>query len=103
MQRLDRDARRPVQPALQIDGTGARHDVAHAVGEDRVGKDGRSAGAVADHVAGSLRGLPKHLGAEILLGVLEIEFLGDGDAVIADDRRAPSLFDQDRFRLRARA
>ena len=34
-------------------------------------------------------------------GVLEIDFLGDGHAVITDDRRAPSLFDQYRLGLRA--
>ena len=64
-------------------------------------EDGRGAGAVTDDVAGSLRRLTKNLGAEVLFGVLEIDFLGDGDAVIADDRRPPALLDQDRFRLRA--
>ena len=90
-----------VEAALEVDGAGAGDDVAHAVGEDRVRQDGRGAGAVADHVAGLLGRLAQHLRAEVLLGILEVEFLGDGDAVVADDRGAPFLLDQDGFRFRA--
>ena len=39
-------------------------------------------------------------GREILLRVFEVEFLGDGDNVVAHDRRAPLLLDQ--YRLRPR-
>ena len=92
---------RAVEAALEIDRARPGHDVAHAVGEDRVRQDGRGARAVADHVAGLLGGLAQHLRAEILLRILEVEFLGDGHAVVADDRRAPFLLDQHRFRLRA--
>ena len=95
MQRLGRNARRPIQSALEIDGAGAGHDVTHAVGENGVRKDGRGAGAIADDVAGSLGSLTKHLGAEIFFRILEIEFLGDGHPVITDDRRAPVLLNQD--------
>ena len=100
VQRLDGDTGAPIEPALDVDGAGARHDVIHAVGEDRVRENGRRAGAVADGVTGPLRCLAKHLGAEIFLRVLEIEFLGDGDAVVADDRRTPVLLDQHALRLR---
>ena len=100
-QRLDRHACGPVQSALEIDGAGSRDDIAHAVGKDGMGEEGRCAGAVTDNVAGFLRRLTKNLGAEILFWVLEIDFLGDGDAVIADDRCAPALLNQHRFRLRA--
>src|SRR5215470_7822596 len=48
----------------------------------------------------SHRQLAKHLGTQILLGVLEIEFLGDGNAIVADDRRPPFLLDQDRLGTR---
>ena len=89
-----------VEAALEVDRAGAGDDVAHAVGEDRVGQDGRGAGAVADHVAGLLRGLAQHLGAEVLLGVLEVELLGDGHAVVADDRRTPAPLDQHGLGLR---
>ena len=102
-QRLDRRLGAAVEAALEVDRAGAGDDVAHAVGEDRVRQDRRRAGAVADHVAGLLRRLAQHLRAEVLLGVLEIELLGDGHAVVADDRRAPFLLDQHRLRLSDRA
>ena len=101
LERRDRRRQPAVEAALEVDGARAGRDVAHAVGEDRVGEDGRRAGAVADHVAGLLRRLAQHLRAEVLLRVLEVEFLGDGHAVVADDRRAPLLLDQHRLRLRA--
>jgi len=41
-----------------------------------------------------VRRLPQHPGAEILFRILKIELLGDGHAIIADDRSAPFLFDQ---------
>jgi hypothetical protein len=60
-----------------------------------VSKHGRGAGAVTDHLASLLGRLTQHAGAEIFLRVLEVEFLGDRHAVIADDRDAPLLLDQD--------
>lgn len=42
-----------------------------------------------------------HPCAQIFLGVLELELLGDGDAIVADDRRASLSLDQHRFRPRA--
>ena len=83
-----------VEPALQVDGAGARDHVADAVGEDRLGEDRRGARAVAHGVAGALGGLPHHLRAEVLDGILEVHLLGDGDAVIADERRAVLLLDE---------
>jgi hypothetical protein len=50
--------------------------------------------AVTDGVAGLLGGLAQHLCAEVLLRVLEVEFLGDRHAIVADDRRAPFLLYQ---------
>ena len=89
LQRLDGALRAAIEAALDVDGAGAGDDVAHAVGEDGMRQDRRRAGAVADHVAGLFRRLTQHAGAKVLLAVLEIEFLGDRDAVVADDRRAP--------------
>ena len=40
-------------------------------------------------------------GAEVLLGVLQLELLGDGHAVVADERLAPLLLDQHALGLRA--
>ena len=83
-----------VEPALQVDGAGAGGDVADAIGEDRLGEDRRGARAVPHGVAGALGGLAHHLRAEILDGILEVHLLGDGDAVIADERRAVLLLDE---------
>ena len=87
-----------VEAALQIDGARAGHHVSKSVGEDGIGQDGRRAGAVADDVASLFRGLPHHLRAQILFRLLELEFLGDCHAVIADDGRAPFLLDENRLR-----
>src|SRR6185312_6276479 len=42
--------------------------------------------------------VPSPTASEVFLGVLEIELLGDGHAVIADERGTPLLFDQHGFR-----
>src|SRR5690606_17789627 len=88
-----------LEAALQVDRAGPRRDVAHTFGEDRVSEDRRRARAVADRIAGLLRGLPEHLRAEILLGVVELGLLRDRHAVVADDRSAPLLLDEHRFGL----
>ena len=81
-------------PRLRSMALAPGHDVPDAVGEDGVREHGRRAGAVADGVAGALRRLPDHLGAEVLGRVLERDLLGDGDAVVADERRAKAPLDQ---------
>ena len=63
-------------------------------------QDRRRAGSVANHVARLFGGLAQHPSAQILLWILEIEFLGDGDAVVANEGGTPLLFDQYRFRSR---
>ena len=93
-------AREPaVEAALQVDRARPGGDVAQPFGEDRVREERRGAGAVADRVAGPLGRLAQHARAEVLLGILELDLLGDRDAVVADDRAAPLLLDQDALRL----
>lgn len=89
-----------IETTFDIDRAGAGDNVAHAVGEYRMGQNGRRAGAVPDHVPGFLGRLPEHPRAKVLLGILQVEFLGDGHPVVADDGGAPFLFDQDRLRAR---
>src|SRR6516164_9071404 len=101
LQRLDCRFRGAIQSALDFDRACSGHDVAKPIGKNRVRQNGRRTGSVTHEVAGLFRRLAEHLGAEILLGILEIKFLGDGHAVIADDRRPPFLLDQDRFGSRA--
>jgi len=52
---------------------------------------------VSDYVTGLFSGLAQHLRTEILLGVLELHFLGDRHAVVADDRCFPLLLNQHRL------
>ena len=89
LERLDRHRQPAVDAALEVDGARARGDVAQALGVDGVGEHRRGAGAVADGVAGLLGRLAEHLRAEVLLRILEIDLLGDRDAVVADERNAP--------------
>jgi len=67
-----------------------------------VSENGRRARAVADHVAGFFRGLAQHARAEVLFRVLQVKFLGDRHAVVADDRRAPLFLYQYGFRTRTK-
>jgi len=96
-ERSDGDLQRLVQATLDVDGAGTGDDVAHAIGEDRLGQHRSRAGAVADGLAGALGGLPQHLRTEAFLGVFQLDLLGDGDAVVADHRRAPLPLDQHRL------
>jgi len=53
---------------------------------DGLGEDGGGGGAVAGDVAGLGGDLTDHLGAHVLEGVLELDLLGDADAVLGDRR-----------------
>ena len=70
-------------------GPGGDHPQPFAV--DRLGQQRGGRGAVAGHVAGLRGGLLDQLGAEVLVGVVQVDFLGDGHAVLGDFRRAPAL------------
>lgn len=91
-----------IQAALEVDRARTGDHVPNPVSEDGLGKNGRRAGTVADDVAGLLGGLPQHLSTQVLLRVFEIEFLGNGDAIVADDWRSPRLLNQDGLRLRTK-
>jgi hypothetical protein len=56
--------------------------------------------AVAGDVVGLLGDLLDELGADLLEGVLELDLLGDRDAVVRDRRRAPLLLEDDVATLR---
>ena len=59
--------------------------------------------AVADGFAGPFGGAAQHLSAKVLVGIFERELLGDGHAVVADDRLAPFLLDEHALRIVGRA
>src|SRR5262249_22002089 len=60
---------------------------------DGLGQDGGGGGAVAGDVAGLAGGLLDELGAHVLVGVGQLDVLGDGDAVLGDVGAAPALVD----------
>ena len=61
--------------------------------QDRLGEHGGGGGAVAGDVGGLGSDLARHLGAHVLERILELDLLGDGDAVLGDVRRAERLLE----------
>ena len=82
-------------PRLQLHRVGAGGDVLEALAEDRLGQHGGGGGAVAGQVAGLGGDFLHHLGAHVLDRVGQLDFLGDGDAVLGDGRGAELLVDDD--------
>ena len=79
--------------ALQGHGVGAGGHSLHAFAEDGLGQNGRGRGAVAGHVGGLGSDFLDKLRADVLHRILELDFLGDGHAVLGDGGRAEFLFD----------
>ena len=69
--------------------------VLEALLEDRLGQDGGGGGAVAGDVAGLAGDGADQLGAHVLERLLQLDLLGDGDAVLGDPRRAERLLQHD--------
>jgi hypothetical protein len=69
--------------------------------DDRLGEHGRGGGAVTGEVGGLGGDLAHHLRAHVLELVLELDLLGDGDAVLGDARGAERLVEHDVAALRA--
>ncbi len=81
--------------ALERHRVGAGGHGLDALAEDGLGQNGRGGGAVAGDVAGLAGDFLHHLRAHVLQRVLQLDFLGDGDAVLGDERRTELLFDDD--------
>ena len=84
-----------VHPALQTRRGRTGRDVAQALVHHRLGEDGRGRRAVTGDVVGLGGDLLGELGAEVLVGVLELDLASDGHAVVRDRRRTPLLVDDD--------
>ncbi len=87
----------PLEPGRV--GTGGH--VAQALADHRLGEHGRRRRAVAGHVVGLGRDLFDQLGAEVLVGVGELDLLGDRHAVVGDGGSAEFLVQDDVAALRA--
>ncbi len=66
-----------------------------ALAHDGLGQHAGRGGAVAGDVVGLLGGLAHHLRAHVLELVLELDLLGDGDAVLGGARGAERLVEDD--------
>ena len=83
---LDRFGDREVDAALEVHRVHAGGDRLGAFADDRLGEHGRGRGAVAGGVVGLRGDFAHHLRAHVLELVLELDLLGDGDAVLGDAR-----------------
>ena len=81
--------------ALEGHRVGAGGHVAQALADQRLGEHGRGGGAVAGDVVRLLGDLLDELGTDLLVGVLELDLLGDGDTVVGDRGGAPLLLEHD--------
>jgi hypothetical protein len=69
--------------------------LAQAITKEGLSQHRRRRRAVAGYIVGLLGDLLDQLGAEALERILELDLLGDGDAVIRDGRRPPLLLEDD--------
>ena len=86
---------------LQRHRVGAGGHVAQALAHHRPGEHGGSGGAVTRDVVGLLRDFLDELRTDLLVRILELDLLGDRDAVVRDRGSAPLLLEDDVAALRA--
>ena len=82
---------REVDAALEVHRVHAGGNRLGAFPDDRMREHGRGGRAVTGLVGGLRGDLAHHLRAHVLELVLELDLLGDGDAVLGDARRAEDL------------
>jgi hypothetical protein len=82
-------------PALELHRVRAGDDVLGAFAEDRLGQHGGRGRAVTRDVGGLTGHLTNHLGAHVLERILQVDLLGDGDAVLGDGGGAELLVEHD--------
>ena len=92
---LDDGSHRKVDAALEVHRVHAGGDQLGAFAQDRGGEHRRRGGAVAGKIVGLRGHFAHHLRAHVLELVGKLDFLGDGDAVLGDARRAVGLVDDD--------
>ena len=86
---------RLLDAALEGHRVGAGGHVAQPFADQRLGQHGRGGRAVTGDVVGLLRYFLDQLGADLLVGVLELDLLGDADSVVGDRGCAPLLLQHD--------
>src|SRR4051812_24126587 len=81
--------------ALERHRVGAGGNVAQTLAHECLGEDGGGRRAVTRDVVGLLRYLFDELRADLLVGVLELDLLGDGHTIVGDRGGAPLLLQDD--------
>ena len=92
---------REIDAALEVHRVHAGGNRLGAFLDDRGRKHGRGRGAVTGDVGGLRSNLAYHLRAHVLELVFELDFLGDGDAVLGDAGCAERFVEHDVAALRA--
>ena len=92
---LDRRLDGGLDAPLEGHRVGAGGHVAEALLDHGLGEHRGRGGAVTGDVVGLLGDFLDQLGPDLLLRVLELDLLGDGDAVVGDRGRAPLLLQDD--------
>ena len=90
-----------VHAAFEVHRVHAGSDRLYAFVNDGRGQHSCGGGAVTGNVGGLQRHLAHHLRPHVLEFVLELNLLGDGDAVLGDTGRAESLVQHNVATLRA--
>jgi hypothetical protein len=84
-----------VDADLHLHRVRARRDVLEPLVDDRLRENRRRRRAVTRHVLCLRGGFLQQLSADVLEGILELDLLGDGDAVVRDVRRSVLLVQRD--------
>ncbi len=84
-----------VDAPLEEHGVGAGGDVLQAFEDDGLSEHGRGRGAVTGDIVGLGRDFLAELGAHVLVGIGQLDLLGDGDAVLGDHGGAVLLLQHD--------
>src|SRR6516164_475870 len=92
---------REIDTALEIHRVHARGNRLGAFAHDRGGKHGCGGGAVTGRIGRVPGDFAHHLRAHVLELVVELDFLGDGDAVLGDAGSAERLVEHDVAAFRA--
>src|SRR5690606_23575965 len=91
LQVLDHLGHGEIDAALEVHRVDAGGDRGHAFAHDGLGQHGGGGGAVTGEVVGLRGHFAQHLRAHVLELVLELDLLGDGDAVLGDAGSAEAL------------
>ena len=92
---LDHRGHRNIDAALEIHRVHAGGNRLGAFPDDRLRQHGCGGGAVAGEIVGLLGDFAHHLRAHVLELVVELDFLGDGHAILGDARGAERFVEDD--------